>query len=139
VNKKTSVRFVIFVSAVLIFAFLLSACGAKTPDPRLPTPFTHNPGAAFTVNIKGDDTRRMVKCTLMFEVIDEAAVNEVAQYNYAIRNAVIIALSELTLEELTTDRDLKEISQKIVTQVNGSLRSHIDLIVGAYFTDFAVA
>ena len=138
VQKLKSARFVLIISIVLAAMTFLSACESKVV--RLPAPYTYSPGPAFTANINNEDPRRVVKCAIMFEVVDEAASTELTAYNFAIRNAVIIALGELTLEELTTHRDLKAIADSIVKQVNSTLtRTHIDLIVGAYFTDFILS
>ena len=133
-KKVTPVRSALFVPAVLIIALLLSACNKEVA--RLPETFTYNPGASFTANINNEDSRRLVKCAVMFEVIDEAATTELASHNFVIRNAVLMVLGELTVEELTVNRDLKDISQRLVDQINGALKSNIPLIVGAYFTEF---
>ena len=136
-KKQRSRRLVLLIHVVLAVTALLSACTPK--DNRLPTTYTYSPGAAFTTNVKDEDPRRLVKCTVVFEVIDEAAATEMDSYNFAIRNAVLIVLTGLTLEELTTQRDLVDISQKIVSQVNSTLRSNADLVIGAYFTEFTVS
>jgi len=137
VRKLKPAKLIWLICTVLITATLLSACAAK--EVRLPAPYTYSPGAAFTANICNEEPRRVIKCVVMFEVIDEAAVTELTAYNFAIRNAVLIALGELTLEELTTDRDLKVIAESLVTQVNECLGSRIDLIIGAYFTEFLLS
>jgi len=90
VNKLRPARFVMIIHVVLIAVMLLSACNAK--EIRLPAPYVYNPGAAFTANIHNEDPRRVVKCTIIFEVIDEAAITDLQPYNFAIRNAVLIAL-----------------------------------------------
>jgi hypothetical protein len=42
------------------------------------------------------------------------------------------------MEELTTRKDLEAISQRIVDRVNGDLYSYVDLVISAYFTEFAL-
>jgi flagellar basal body-associated protein FliL len=83
--------------------------------------------------------RRVVKCAVMFEVIDDKAGIELTEHNSTIRNAILVVLGGLTLEELTTDKDLNEISQRIVNQVNEAVGSRVNLIVGAYFTEFKLS
>jgi len=126
----------VFIPAVLIIALLMSACNKQLP--RLPAVYTYNPGAVFTTNIKDEDPRRVVKCSIIFEVLDEKAVAELADYNFAIRNAVISVLGELTSYELTIGKDLEDISKRLVIKANEAIYGP-DLIIGAYFTDFALA
>jgi len=116
---------------------LVAACDSAPP--RLPTTYTYNPGAAFTTNISDPDPRRVVKCIVIFEVYDEAAVTELADHNYVIRNAVLSVLGELTLEELTLNRDLQDIAERMVERVNEAIISHYELIVAAFFTDFVLS
>jgi len=137
VKKVSQVRSVLFISVVLISALLLSAC--KKQEARLPTTHTHNPGAAFSANINDEDTRRILKCAVIFEVIDEAAIAELTNYNFVVRNAVLMVLGELTIEELTTNKNMQDISQRLVNQVNLSVQSKVDLVIGAYFTEFVLS
>ena len=133
-RKQTPARTVVVISAVLIIAFFLSACG----EARLPAVYTYNPGAAFTTNINDEDPRRQLRTAIIFEVIDDAAAAELSEYNFVIRNAVITVLSSLTLEELTTNKDIQGISDRLVEQINEAIISHIDLVIGAYFTEFTL-
>jgi len=137
-KKITPARSVIFVSAILIFLFLLSACGGGE-ESRLPAIYTYNPGAVFTTNIRDDDPRKMVKCAVVFEVIDEAASIDLVAYNSVIRNAVLVVLGDLTSEELTKHKDLEEISQRLVDKVNEALAGRYSIVTGAYFTEFALS
>jgi len=137
-KKVMKILSVLLVCSVLIFAMLTSACNNTQQLPRLATPYTYNPGAGFQTNIKDEDPRRTIRCSVIFEVIDEDAVTELADHNFVIRNAVLIVLGELTREELTVNRDLQEISQRLVDQVNDAIRSNINLVVGAYFTEFVL-
>ena len=127
---------VFFALAALVVSLMLTACSHDAP--RLPAVYTYNPGAPFTTNVNDEDPRRLVKCAVVFEVIDEAAAVDLAAFNFVIRNAVITVLSSLTVEELTVNRDLQEISQRLVDQVNASIYGQVNLIVGAYFTEFTL-
>jgi len=135
VKKTVYKKLTLIISIVLIAMFLLAACESTT---RLPTTYTFNPGPAFSTNFNHDDPRRQVRCAIIFEVIDEDASTELNDYSYIIRNAVLTILGELTMDEITTQRDLSEIAQRIVERVNEDLGSTYDLITRAYFTEFAI-
>ena len=137
-KKHSPVRFVLFLSLVLIALTLLSACGSDEA-PRLPAIYTYNPGAAFTSNINDPEPRKLVKCAIIFEVYDEAAATDLAAYNSIIRNSVLVVLGELTSDELTENRDLDAIAQRIVSQVNTALGGRIDIVTAAYFTEFTLS
>ena len=136
-KKHSRVRFVSFLSLVLIALTLLSACGSDEA-PRLPAIYTYNPGAAFTSNINDPEPRKLVKCAVVFEVYDEAASTDLVAYNSIIRNSVLVVLGELTSDELTENRDLNAIAQRIVNQVNAALGGRIDIVTAAYFTEFTL-
>jgi len=137
--KVGRLRLAILIPAALIMAMLVSACGQQGAVVRLPQAFTYNPGANFQTNITADTPNKVVRCSVVFQVIDEAAIEELDSYNAAIRNATLIVLSNLTEDELIPSRDLEEIAARIVEQVNDAVGSHINLIVGAYFTEFVLA
>ena len=136
-RKTTPVRSVMLISAVLLFAMLLSACAEQAT--RLPATHVYSPGAVFSTNINDTDVRRVLRCAIIFEVIDEAATEELVEFNHAIRNAVLVVLSGLTVEELTTNKDLNAIAEMLVEQVNEVIPSHVNLVVGAYFTDIVLS
>jgi len=135
-RKHSPVRLVVILSLVLVALTLISACGSEDA-PRLPAIYTYNPGAIFTSNIDDPEPRRMVKCAVIFEVIDEAAATDLGAYNSVVRNAVLVVLGELTSDELTNNRDLNAIAQRIVSQVNSDLGARSDIVTAAYFTEFA--
>jgi len=137
-TKAMSAKLVFLIPAILTIAMLLSACDGE-PSHRLPETFTFNPGANFTTNINDSDPRRVIRCAVIFQVVDEAAVTELSGYTPVIRNAVLVVLGELTLREVTVDKDLHAIAQRIVDQANESLYGNVNLIVGAYFTEFVLA
>jgi len=133
--KKTArVRSAIIVPALLIAAMLISAC--DSPQPRLPTVYTYNPGAAFTINVAHDNPRSVLRCAVVFEVLDASAAEEMVNYNFMIRNAVLVVMGSLTMEELTTEKNIPEIAQRMVDLVNEALGGNVPLVVGAYFTEF---
>ena len=135
-KKIASKPSVFFIPVILIALLLLSACGGD--DPRLAAVYTFNPGAPFTTNINDEDHRRTVRCAVIFKVIDEAASEELNGRAFVIRDTIIAVLGDLTLEELTVNKDLHAISERLVTEVNIAVNAEIDLIVGAYFTEFTL-
>ena len=136
-KKSTVSKIALVVSVILLAALFLSAC--ESPAPRIPTVYTFNAGGPFATNFNDEDPRRQVRCVVIFEVVDEKAVDELTDNNFVVRNAVLSVLGELTMAELTTHRDLDDIAQRLVDRVNEDLKSNIDLIVGAYFTEFGIA
>ena len=135
--KKTLIsRLAAVVALILTAAFLISACDA--PAPRVPTRHTFSPGGPFSINVNDEDPRRQIRCSVVFVVVDEAAIAELEQNSFMIRNSVLSVLGEITIAELTTDKDLPDIAQRIVDRVNYDLSSTVDLILGAYFTDIAL-
>ena len=136
-KKLMTVRAALFIPALLIVSILLSACNQEAP--RLPAVYSHNPGPLFQTNLNDEDHRRVIRCAVMFEVIDERAQEELSGRNFVVRNAVLSVLGELTMDEVTQNKDLEEISERLVERVNEAIGSYIPLVVGAYFTEFAVS
>ena len=129
-------KLVPLVSVVLAGMFLLAACDSAPP--RVPSVHIFNPGAAFTTNFNHDDPRRQVRASVVFEVLDEAAIDELTTLGFVIRNSVIAVLGELTMEELTTERNIEDIASRLVERVNDDLGLSMNLVLRAYFTDLAV-
>jgi len=124
------------VCAILVGMFLLAAC--DSPPPRVLPVHVFNPGVTFTTNFNHDDPRRQIRCAVVFEVLDEAAIEDLDSLNFIVRNAVLVVLGELTMEELTIDRDLDGIAERIVDRVNEDLGLPMNLVLRAYFTEFAI-
>ena len=136
-KRAAHFRSALLIIIVLILSMSASACDtAPESKPRLTETYIYSPGAQFQTNMT--NPQRMVRCSIVFEVIDEEAITELEEYNYAIRNAVLIVLGRLTIEELSENRDLEAISQRLVDQVNEAIVSNYPLIIGAYFTDFLI-
>ena len=135
-NAKRIMSILLVTSILFSVLMLLSACDA--PAARIPDSYTFVPGPAFATNINDVDPRRQVRCSIIFEVVDEAAIIELTDHVYVVRDAVIKELGKLTMDELTTEKDLEDIAERLVFSVNDALKSNIDLIIGVYFTDFSV-
>jgi len=116
--------------------FLLVACNDES---RIPSVHSYSPGGQFSTNINSDDPRRQVRASIVFEVIDEAAVEELTEVNFIIRHTVIRVLGSLTMEDMIPERDLDELATRLVHEVNAALATHFDLIIGVYFTEFYLA
>ena len=136
-KKATLNLLAIVISVTLIATFLISACDSAPP--RIPVSHTFSPGAPFSTNFDSEDPRRQVKCTVFFEVIDEAAIEELTEHIPIIRNAVLSVLGELTMPEVTNERDFTDIAERLVTRVNYDLGTNVDLVIDAYFTEFVLA
>ena len=141
-NKATVKRLMLIVSVLLVAVFIVSAC--DSPPPRIPQSHFFNPGGPFQTNISvfdkdgNPDPRRQIRCSIIFEVLDEAAVEELGEVNFIVRNSVLQILGELTVEEITTERNLDDITQRLVDRINEDINSNADLVLWAYFTDIAL-
>ena len=139
--KKFINRLSPIAAIILLSVMLLSACEQSAP--RVDEVFTYSPGSPFSTNFKYEEPRRQIKCSVVFEVIDEQAIEELTELNFRVRNAVIAVLGELTLTEVTTEKDLEAIAERIVRQVNEDIQAgehgeRVDLILKAYFTEFVI-
>ena len=136
-KKATMKKLAVVISIVLIATFLISACDSAD-HARIPTKYFFNPGGPFATNVNDEDPRRQVRCTIVFEVIDEAAIEELTEITFIVRNSVLAVLAQLTIAEMTTQKDLDDIIERLVDRVNEDINSNINLVVGGYFTDFAL-
>ena len=141
-KKATLSKIAVVISIVLIAAFIISACDSAPP--RITPAYYFSPGGPFQTNITAfdrddnPDPRRQLRCALVFEVIDEDAIEELEEVNFIVRNAVLNILGELTIEDVTIHRDMDDLIQRIVDRVNEDIHSYVPLVIWAYFTDFAI-
>ena len=135
-NKATIRKLAVIVSLVLVAAFLVSACDA--PEPRIRTSFYYTPGGPFQTNVNDEDPRRQIRCTIIFEVVDEQAIEDLEGVTFKVRSSVLSVLGELTIPEITTHRDFEDISQRLIDRINEELPTEEILFKKAYFTDFAL-
>jgi len=135
--KKTTLNKIVLVIPVLLIAmFLISAC--DSPEPRIPAAHYFSPGTSFQTNVTDGDPRRQIRCSVVFEVVDEQAIAELDEVTFKVRNSILIVLGELTTDEIMEDRNLEIIAQRIVDRINEDIPSSIPLFVRAFFTDFAL-
>ena len=133
--KKTALgKLVTVIVLVLVTIPLLSACD---DDSRIPVAhyFSPNP-ATFATNINSEDPRRQVNAVVTFEVIDEAAIEELATVNHIVRHSVLTILGQLTMEDMIENRNLDALAERLVSKVNEEINTQFDLVIRAYFTEF---
>ena len=141
-KKATISKLALFIPLVLVAAFLLSAC--DSPEPRILTSYYYTPGGPFQTNVAivdkdgNPDPRRQIRCTIVFEVVDEAAILELEDVTFKVRSSVLAVLGELTVEDITTERDFDKLSEKLITRINEDLPTDYELFKKAYFTDFSL-
>ena len=139
-KKKALNKLALIISVLLIAVFLVSACGSE--DPRILVAHYYSPGAPFATNVAivdkdgNPDPRRQIRCTIMFEVVDERAIAELEEVTFKVRSSVLAVLSELTVEEITINRDFNDLSQRLIDRINDDLPTEYDLFKRAYFTEF---
>ena len=138
--KKVFSRFAPIIVIILLSMFVLTIIACDSPDPRIAEVITYNPGGQFVTNFSWEERpNAQIRCSIIFVVVDERAAEELADFNFVIRNAVLSVLGELTIEEITTERDLNSLAERIVLKVNEDLEATMELIKGAYFTEFGLA
>ena len=137
--KKVFNRLIPILIIILISLSVLTAVACDSPDPRIAAVVTYNPGGQFTTNFNWPQTpRAQIRCAITFVVLDERAAEELADHNFVIRNSVLSVLGELTINEITEDRDLNGLAERIVEQVNEDLGTQVHLVISAYFTEFGL-
>ena len=138
-TRLSTKKILLLVASVVLLTLFLTACdNAEEPTQRLPDRHVFDPGPVFATNINHDDPRRVLRCAVILEVIDELAIEELWAFSDTIRNAILMVLGELTLAEVTTDKDLEDIGLRIVERVNESINSNIPMVIGATFTEFVL-
>ena len=135
--KKASIKKLAFIISVILIAVLLvSAC--DSPEPRVSESYFFNPGGPFSTNVNDEDPRRRIRCSVVFEVVDERAIEELDNVTFIVRNSILAVLGELTIPEITTHRNFDDISQRMVDRINYDLNASYDMFLWAYFTEFAL-
>jgi len=136
-NKATYKKIAIIMSVILIAVFLVSAC--DSPEPRIATTHYFTAGGPFSTNINdADNPRLQIRCTIVFEVIDEQAIEELDQVVFKVRSSVLSVLGELTIADITTNRNFDRLSDRLIDRLNEDIPSSYSLFERAYFTDFSL-
>ena len=123
------------VSFALIGMFLLAACDSEPPRVL---PVHTFPLGTISTNFNHEDPRRQINTSIVFEVIDEDAIDELTSLSFIIRSSVLSILGELTLEDITTNRDIPALEERIAEEVNEALGLNVNLIIRAYITDLSI-
>ena len=135
-KKAKTNKLALIISVILIAIFVISAC--DSPEPRILSTYYYTPGGPFSTNVNDEDPRRRIRCTIIFEVVDEQAIEELEDVTFKVRSSVLSVLGELTIPEITTHRDFEDISRRLIERINDDLPTDYELFKKAYFTDFAL-
>jgi flagellar FliL protein len=90
----------------------------------------------FTVNLKSDAGRRYLKATMSLELSGEELSVELDAKKAVLRDRIIRILSSKTLEEISSKKGKKKVSEQIMNTLNAMITD--GKIQGIYFTDFVI-
>ena len=90
----------------------------------------------FTVNLKSDAGRRYLKATISLELNGEELSIELDSKSPVIRDRIIRILTSKTLEEISSKKGKKKVSEQIIDTLNAMI---VDgNVQGIYFTEFVI-
>lgn len=127
-------RFLRFAAVAAVFAVMvtvLSACNKEDTGGK-PTVYPYATGDAFVTNLVG--SKKMLKCSVSFEVTDKKFADAVADTQASVRNAVIKVLVQLTESEVLENVDLSAIEQRLTEAANTTLDTEV--FYSAIITEF---
>lgn len=90
----------------------------------------------FTVNLKSDAGRRYLKATMSLELSGEELSMELDAKSPVLRDRIIRILSSKTLEEISSKKGKKKVSEQIMNTLNSMISD--GKIQGIYFTEFVI-
>jgi len=90
----------------------------------------------FTVNLKSDSGRRYLKVTMSLELSGEELSVELDAKTAVLRDRIIRILSSKTLEEISSKKGKKKVSEQIMNTLNAMITD--GKIQGIYFTEFVI-
>ena len=90
----------------------------------------------FTVNLKSDSGRRYLKATMSLELSGEELSVELDAKSAVLRDRIIRILSSKTLEEISSRKGKKKVSEQIMNTLNSLITD--GQIKGIYFTEFVI-
>ena len=90
----------------------------------------------FTVNLKSDSGRRYLKATMSLELSGEELSTELDAKKAVLRDRIIRILSSKTLEEISSRKGKKKVSEQIMNTLNAMITD--GQIKGIYFTEFVI-
>ena len=90
----------------------------------------------FTVNLKSDSGSRYLKATISLELNGEELSIELDKKSPVIRDRIIRILTSKTLEEISSKKGKKKVSDQIMDTLNAMI---VDgQVKGIYFTEFVI-
>ncbi|MCK4974445.1 MAG: flagellar basal body-associated protein FliL [Sulfurimonas sp.] len=90
----------------------------------------------FTVNLKSDSGRRYLKATISLELNGDELSIELDNKSPVVRDRIIRILSSKTLEEISSKKGKKKVSEQIIDTLNSMIiDGHVK---GIYFTEFVI-
>lgn len=90
----------------------------------------------FTVNLKSDAGRRYLKATISLELNGEELSIELDNKSPVVRDRIIRILTSKTLEEISSKKGKKKVSEQIIDTLNSMIvDGHVK---GIYFTEFVI-
>lgn len=130
---KLFVRFVCIAIVCVIMTLGLVSC---TKDPLAkPKVYAYSVGDPFVTNLK--DSKKMLKCSVVFEVTKKSIADKSSDTNYIVRNAVNTMLLQLTESDVLNITDTKIIEQKMTDVANEAMET--DVFYSAKITDFTAS
>ncbi len=90
----------------------------------------------FIVNIISEDANHYVKASLSLEVNDEKTLEEVNKRMPQIRDAILLLVSNKTIEELGDLEGKKQLKAELKSKINAFLKT--GRVKNIFFTDFVV-
>lgn len=130
---KRLIYFLIIISACVLLTMGLSSC-SKDPSAK-PKVYAYKVGDKFTTNLK--DSKKMLVCSVVFQVTKKSVADKSTDTNYIVRNAVSTILLHLTEEDALDSTDLKAIEQDMTDAANEAMDT--DVFYSAKITDWTVS
>ncbi len=90
----------------------------------------------FIVNIISGDTAHYVKASLTVELTNEEVKGEVEKRMPQMRDAILLLISNKTVEELQDMQGKKQLKAELTSKINSFLKS--GKVKAVYFTNFVV-
>jgi flagellar FliL protein len=108
----------------------------KSPAAKKPEHEVEADLDVFVVNLSGDGPARYLRTTLSFGVTSEHEKEEVKKFNAVIRHAVIMYLTERTVEQLNTPEGKTRVRADLHKAINAAVGKK--LVTNVYFKEFLI-
>lgn len=94
------------------------------------------PIGEFTANLADKDVRRYIQTTIVFELNEEKASEEISQRNPQIRDAIYSILGSYRRDDILDEQGKIRLREEIMNKVNSFLEK--GRVKNVYFTQFIV-